>query len=80
MPSIAILIEKSGVETGNIIPFNPGTFVQFLNSHGGFVSGGNFVWGAATQAAPSFKYGGQISVSGMSREQKLNKIKFHYKI
>ena len=72
--SVSMQIARSGVQT-NIQDFNPGTFVQFLNSHGGFVSGGNFVWGAATQAAPSFKYGGQISVSGMSREQKLNKIK-----
>lgn len=72
--SVSMQIARSGVQT-NIQDFNPGTFVQFLNSHGGFVSGGNFVWGAATQAAPSFKYGGQISVSGMIREQKLNKIK-----
>jgi len=72
--SVSMLIAKSGVQT-NISNFNPGTFVEFLNSHGGFVSGGNFVWGVATQAAPSFKYQGQISVSGLSREQKLNKIK-----
>ena len=72
--SVSMLIAKSGVQT-NISDFNPGTFVEFLNSHGGFVSGGNFVWGVATQAAPSFKYQGQISVAGMSREQKLSKIK-----
>lgn len=73
--SVSMLIAKSGLETPNISPFNPGTFVQFLNSHGGFVSGGNFVWGAATQAAPGFVYKGQISVAGMSKEGKLNKIK-----
>ena len=72
--SVSMLIAKSGVNV-NINPFNPGTFVQFLNSHGGFASGGNFVWGAATQAAPGFVYKGQISVAGMSREQKLTKIK-----
>ena len=34
--SIAILIEKSGVPTPNIEPFNPGTFVEALNKNGGF--------------------------------------------
>ena len=32
--SIAILIEKSGVPTPNIEPFNPGTFVEALNKNG----------------------------------------------
>lgn len=73
--SVSMLIAKSGVATPSINPFNPGSFVQFLNSHGGFVSGGNFVWGVATQAAPGFVYKGQISVSGLGREAKLNKIK-----
>lgn len=72
--SISMLIAKSGVET-NISNFNPGTFVEFLNNNGGFASGGNFVWSSATLAAPSFKYQGQISVSGYTREQKLSKIK-----
>lgn len=72
--SVSMLIAKSGVPV-NIDPFNPGTFVEFLNSHGGFASGGNFMWGVATQAAPSFHYQGQISIAGMSQEAKLNKIK-----
>ena len=73
--SVSIQIARSGVQTNISGTFNPGTFVEFLNSHGGFVSGGNFVWGAATQAAPSFKYQGQIDVSGLSRKEKLNAIK-----
>lgn len=72
--SVSMQIAKSGVQT-NISDFNPGTFVEFLNSHGGFVSGGNFVWTAATQAAPSFKYVGQVRIAGMSKSQKLAKIK-----
>lgn len=72
--SVSMQIAKSGVQT-NISDFNPGTFVEFLNSHGGFVSGGNFVWTAATQAAPSFKYVGQVQIAGMSKSQKLAKIK-----
>ena len=72
--SVTMLLAKSGVPI-SINPLNPGTFVQFLNQHGGINSGGNYVWGVATQAAPSFRYMGQVPVSGMSREAKLNKIK-----
>ena len=72
--SISMLIAKSGVKT-NVSNFNPGTFVQYLNSHGGFVDGANLVWGSVTQAAPTFKHQGAIDLSGMNREQKLNAIK-----
>lgn len=72
--SVSMLIAKSGVPC-SVKPLNPGTFVEFLNKNGGINSGGNFQWGAATKAAPSFKYQGQVSVAGMSREQKLAKIK-----
>lgn len=72
--SVAMQIAKSGVKT-NIANFNPGTFVQFLNKNGGFDSVGNFVWATATKAAPSFQYVGQVGVSGMTKEQKLAKIK-----
>ena len=71
--SVSILIAKSGVQT-NVADFNPGTFVEFLNSHNGFFSGGNFAYAGATQAAPSFVYQGQVSVAGMTKEQKLAKI------
>ena len=72
--SVSMQIARSGVQT-NISNFNPGTFVEYLNSHGGFASGGNFVWSAATSAAPSFKFVGKASLSGLSKDQKLNKIK-----
>lgn len=72
--SVSILIAKSGVPTVIQGDFNPGTFVQFLNANGGFVSGGNFVWASVSKVAPTFRYQGQISVSGYSRAQKLNKI------
>lgn len=72
--SVAMQIAKSGVKT-NISNFNPGTFVQFLNKNGGFAAGGNFVWAAATKVAPSFQYQGSISIAGMTREQKLAKIR-----
>ena len=42
--SIAILIEKSGVPTPNIEPFNPGTFVEALNKNGGFDERGNLYY------------------------------------
>ena len=72
--SVSMQIAKSGVPT-NISNFNPGTFVEFLNKNGGFVSGGNFVWAGATKAAPSFVYQGSVSVLGMSKQQKLDKLK-----
>ena len=73
--SVSMLIAKSGVDVDpSIRPFNPGTFVQFLNKNGGFAAGGNFVWAGATKAAPAFKYRGQISLSGMDRATKLRKI------
>lgn len=71
--SISMLIAKSGVPT--VIPnFNPGTFVQHLNSHGGFDGGGNFQWASVSTAAPTFRWVNKISVAGYSRQQKLNKI------
>ena len=73
--SVSMLIAKSGVPVDSSInPFNPGTFVQFLNKNGGFDGGGNFIWAAATKAAPTFIYKGQVSLSGMSQQQKLRRI------
>lgn len=72
--SVAILIAKSRQDTV-IKDFNPGTFVQYLNSHGGFIGGGLFVWSSATTVAPTFHYQGQVSVAGLNQADKLNKIK-----
>ncbi len=71
--SVSMLVAKSGVPT-NVNPWNPGTFVQFLNQNGGFASGGNFVWASVTKAAPTFKYAGSASLAGLSRDEKLNRI------
>lgn len=72
--SVAILIAKSGVATTVDGDFNPGSFVEKLNATGGF-SGGNFVWSAASNAAPEFQHQSSVGLSGMSREQKLSTIK-----
>ena len=72
--SVAMLIAKSGVPTPEIPNFNPGTFVQFLNTHGGF-NGSLFNMSGATAAAPRFVFQNQFSVAGWSREAKLNKLK-----
>ena len=72
--SVSIQMARSGVQT-SINPLNPGTFVEFLNNNGGIAGGGNFVWSSPQKAAPNFVYQGQDSVAGLSREQKLNKIK-----
>ena len=74
--SISIQIARSGVDTKVEGTFNPGTFVQYLNKHGGFASGGNFIWSSAEMVAPSFKYSDDIQgLLGWSKEAKLNKIK-----
>ena len=72
--SVAIQIARSGVQT-SIADFNPGTFVQKLNNSGGFASGGNFIWASTKNVASSFIFQNKIDVSGLSKEQKLNKIK-----
>lgn len=71
--SVSMLIAKSGVPTV-LTDFNPGTFVEYLSQHGGFVRGGNFVWDSTTLVAPTFKHQNIYSVSGYSKQQKLNKI------
>lgn len=70
--SVAIQIARSGVPTVIQGDFNPGTFVQYLNSHGGFAGGGNFLWNSATMVAPSFKFQSKTPVSGYSKDQKYN--------
>lgn len=72
--SVAIQIARSGVPT-NISNFNPGTFTEYLNRNGGFAAGGNFVWASTAKIAPTFRYVGQVSLNGMTREQKLAKIR-----
>ncbi len=67
--SIAMLIAKSGVPTIVQGEFNPGTFVQAMNDNGGFVNGGDLVWGAVSNVAPSFQYVGRTSVSGNEAEK-----------
>jgi len=72
--AIAIQIKRSGVPTNISGEFNPGTFVSYLNTHGGF-AGGDLNWSGPTAAAPTFKFQNKVYLSGMNREQKLNKIK-----
>lgn len=69
--SIAILIEKSGVPTPNIEPFNPGTFVEALNKNGGFDESGNLYYGPISKVVPNFKYVGNVNLRGKSRSEKL---------
>ena len=72
--SIAILIEKSGVNT-TIIPFNPGTFVEALNSNGGFDGKGNLIYAPISKVVPNFSYVGNINLRGKTRAEKLEEIK-----
>lgn len=69
--SIAILIQKSGVDTNNISPFNPGTFVEELNKNGGFDEKGNLQYAPINKIIPQFKYIGNINLRGKTRAEKL---------
>ena len=71
--SISMLIAKSGTPT-IVSDFNPGTFVETLNSTGGFDRGGNFNWGKESTVAPNFRYQGQMTIENYNRTQKLQAI------
>jgi hypothetical protein len=73
--SISMLIAKSKVTTNVSGTFNPGTFVQKLNSVNAFDAYGNLSWNSVTEVAPTFKYVGDIQIAGQSKEQKLAAIK-----
>ncbi|MEG0026178.1 MAG: peptidoglycan DD-metalloendopeptidase family protein [Bacilli bacterium] len=70
--SVAIQIAKSGVQT-TVNPFNPKTFVEFMNANSGFQAS-NLVWSAVTKIAPNFIYEGKLKLSG-GLEQKVSQIK-----
>lgn len=75
--SIAILIEKSGVNT-TINPFNPGTFVEALNKNGGFDGYGNLQYAAVNKAVPGFEYVGNVNLREKSRSEKLATISQYF--
>lgn len=68
--SVAILIEKSGVNT-NLTPFNPGTFVEALNKNGGFDGSGNLQYGAIKKVVPEFRYVGNVNLREKTRQENL---------
>lgn len=72
--SMAIQIARSGVPTNITGEFNPGTFVEYLNEHNGF-AGGDLNWSGPTAAAPTFVLQNDESLVGMSRQEKLNRIR-----
>lgn len=76
--SISILIEKSGVDTGNITPFNPGTFVEALNKNNGFDSNGNLQYAPINKVVPDFKYVGNVNLRGKTRIEKLSLISQYF--
>ena len=76
--SIAILIEKSGVSTKNIYPFNPGTFLIALNNNYGFDQYGNLQYSAIEKVVPDFAFQNTVILNNMSREDKFNEIKKYY--
>lgn len=76
--SISILIQKSGVDTNNIAPFNPGTFVEALNKNNGFDDKGNLSYAPISKVIPNFKYVGNINLRGKTRAEKLEIISQYF--
>lgn len=72
--SVAILIQKSGVNTATLIPFNPGTFVEALNRNNGFDGNGNLQYAGISRVVPDFKYVGNVNLRGKTRTEKLEQI------
>jgi len=72
--SVAIQIARSGTRV-IIDNFNPGTFVQALNRAGGFTAAGNIYWASASVVAPNFKFDKQVNISGLGKQEKLNRIR-----
>jgi len=75
--SVAILIEKSGVPTKGIYPFNPGTFVIALNNVYGF-DGANLQYGPISKVVPDFEYVGRVNLRYKTKSEKLYEIKKYY--
>lgn len=63
--SVAIQIARSGVALASsfVGNFNPGSFVQALNSINGFTEEGGIYWGKATSIAPQFGFYNKIPVN-----------------
>lgn len=73
--SVAKLIAYSGTKV-TINDFNPGTMVSYIRDHGGF-SGSDWQWGApqSTGLAPNFVHVENVMIQGLSKSQKVAKVK-----
>ncbi len=69
--SLAIAISCSGVTINDAASFNPGTFVNRLNSTGGFTPDALIYWNnnATKYYAPSFQFSTQQKVSGSASDK-----------
>lgn len=68
--SISMLIAYSGVETGEITNFNPGTFATAIREDGCLSSGGGInSYYCLNKAVPDFKYVGREKLSGTNEER-----------
>lgn len=69
--SIEIALSGTKVNTDN---FNPGTFIQYLNGHGGFDSRGQLYWDNRWSGlVPNFQFVAKESL-GKTKQEKINKI------
>lgn len=73
--SISMQIANSGVPTGEILDFNPGTFAKAIKAKGCLSNGGGInSYDCLKKAVPAFSYAGRVYTSG-SNEQKYQKVK-----
>lgn len=75
--AIAMLVKKFNVDYNVNGEFNPGSFVTALSSVGGY-SGANLLWSKVSEIVPSFKFGGNVSLSNRTKQEKLSIIKQYY--
>lgn len=69
--ALAIAISCSGTTINDAANFNPGTFVNKLNSTGGYTSDANIYWSnnAIKHFAPNFQFNTQQKVSGSAGDK-----------
>ncbi len=73
--SIAMLVKKFNAQTTISGELDPGTFATSLSAVGGFDNRAFLQWRKVTEIVPSFKFGNNIELRGMSKAQKLSTIR-----
>lgn len=73
--SIAMLAKKFNVQTTISGELDPGTFATAISAVGGFDNRAFLQWRKVTEVVPTFKFGNNIELNGMSKSEKLSIIR-----